>query len=458
MQLMSNTKKKTKKRSSWTVWSRGADDDDDEDAQSPGASSPVEAARHDAATTTTPQRRGLLRIFWDSAAAVAPLTTSFWGGGSKHQKRVALCGTLLAVGLAQAWLLTKLSHWRSRVDTALQAKDPDGFVEAIRVLLRFVGGFTCLSGTAIFLYGRLTISWKEVLSGDLIAKYVATGLFLVMNVVKCGAFLTMLYRLMPESLVAVLAISALDTAVTTLIIGPPLRVFTFSRIEAEADLRAALMRAQQYAEEIVLFRGGDRELARCQRQLDGILGIQRSRRDWDAGCGVYRGLADWVTNLVPTLLIAPAYFRGDVEFGAITKVGIAYGTVRSGFMVIANNIANVASVAVSAGASRRRGDWSARLSLGEQQRLSVARALLKRPALCVLDESTSALDVGTEARLYRLLRANVALVVSVAHRPTAMDFHTHVLECARLARDESNPAAALREWRFRALRAPVTRV
>ena len=56
----------------------------------------------------------------------------------------------------------------------------------------------------------------------------------------------MLYRLMPESLVAVLAISALDTAVTTLIIGPPLRVFTFSRIEAEADLRAALM--EQYAQ------------------------------------------------------------------------------------------------------------------------------------------------------------------------------------------------------------------
>ena len=112
-----------------------------------------------------------------------------------------------------------------------------------------------------------------------------------MNVVKCGAFLTMLYRLMPESLVAVLAISALDTAVTTLIIGPPLRVFTFSRIEAEADLRAALMRAQQYAEEIVLFRGGDRELARCQRQLDGILGIQRSRRDCPAASPAARRAA-----------------------------------------------------------------------------------------------------------------------------------------------------------------------
>ena len=41
MQLMSNTKKKTKKRSSWTVWSRGADDDDDEDAQSPFVGGPT---------------------------------------------------------------------------------------------------------------------------------------------------------------------------------------------------------------------------------------------------------------------------------------------------------------------------------------------------------------------------------------------------------------------------------
>ncbi|KAH8050363.1 ATP-binding cassette sub-family D [Aureococcus anophagefferens] len=470
MQLMSNTKKKTKKRSSWTVWSRGADDDDDEDAQSPGASSPVEAARHDAATTTTPQRRGLLRIFWDSAAAVAPLTTSFWGGGSKHQKRAwALCGTLLAVGLTQTWLLTKLSHWRSRVDTALQAKDPDG-VEAIR-------------GTAIFLYGRLTISWKEVLSGDLIAKYVATGLF----VRPPRAARRRVRRVASQAAKAPGGVENPDERVTSTVDSLIGSARYRPRPPAEADLRAAPC-AQQYAEEIVLFRGGDRELARCQRQLDGILGIQRSRRDWDAAAAGFMVIADNIANVasvavsagrVSDLLTLLAETKAEAHAASLRLrrsdlplAGLERSYARDDHLTypatgddeddyLDHDLAS-ALLAVDLDHLQHdlatRDDWSARLSLGEQQRLSVARALLKRPALCVLDESTSALDVGTEARLYRLLRANVALVVSVAHRPTAMDFHTHVLECARLARDESNPAAALREWRFRALRAPVTRL
>ena len=42
------------------------------------------------------------------------------------------------------------------------------------------------------------------------------------------------------------------------------------------------------------------------------------------------------------------------------------------------------------------GDWASRLSLGEQQRVSIARALLKRPLICFLDESTSSIDITTE--------------------------------------------------------------
>ena len=96
-------------------------------------------------------------------------------------------------------------------------------------------------------------------------------------------------------------------------------------------------------------------------------------------------------------------------------------------------------------------DWTTRLSLGEQQRLSIARALLKRPALVFLDESTSSMDVATEQKLYELLQANVPTLVSVAHRPTVTKYHTHVLECVKYVRTHAPGDADTREWAFRAL-------
>jgi hypothetical protein len=47
-------------------------------------------------------------------------------------------------------------------------------------------------------------------------------------------------------------------------------------------------------------------------------------------------------------------------------------------------------------------DWSAQLSLGEQQRLAFARLLLAAPRLALLDEATSALDTRNEALLYKV--------------------------------------------------------
>ncbi len=64
------------------------------------------------------------------------------------------------------------------------------------------------------------------------------------------------------------------------------------------------------------------------------------------------------------------------------------------------------------------GEGGVRLSTGEKQLLSIARALLKRPRLFVLDEATSSVDTETEARiqkgLERMLAGRTSLVI--AHR------------------------------------------
>ena len=74
-------------------------------------------------------------------------------------------------------------------------------------------------------------------------------------------------------------------------------------------------------------------------------------------------------------------------------------------------------------------DWGSILSLGEQQRLAIGRALLGRPQVLFLDEASSAMDEGLEHAMYRLLREALpdSILVSVGHRSSLLQFHTQEL-------------------------------
>ena len=71
--------------------------------------------------------------------------------------------------------------------------------------------------------------------------------------------------------------------------------------------------------------------------------------------------------------------------------------------------------------------WSQKLSGGEQQRLALARVLLKQPRWVFADEATSALDAAAEQSLYgkltELVQQSGGALISIAHRPGVAAFH-----------------------------------
>ncbi|MCU0258994.1 MAG: ABC transporter ATP-binding protein/permease [Solirubrobacteraceae bacterium] len=98
------------------------------------------------------------------------------------------------------------------------------------------------------------------------------------------------------------------------------------------------------------------------------------------------------------------------------------------------------------GLDTRLGESGLRVSGGERQRVSIARALLRKPRLFIFDEATSALDSITEqevsASVREVSRSRQHMVILIAHRLSTIAHADtiHVLERGRIVEQGSHDA------------------
>jgi ATP-binding cassette subfamily B protein len=95
------------------------------------------------------------------------------------------------------------------------------------------------------------------------------------------------------------------------------------------------------------------------------------------------------------------------------------------------------------------GEGGVKVSGGEKQRLSIARALLRRPHLLVFDEATSSLDSLTEEEITATIRGVAAhrdvITILISHRLSTIMHADRIFVLDRGRIVESGPHAALLE-------------
>jgi len=76
------------------------------------------------------------------------------------------------------------------------------------------------------------------------------------------------------------------------------------------------------------------------------------------------------------------------------------------------------------------GERGGKLSGGQRQRIAMARALIRKPDLLVLDESTSGLDAETEDKILETLKSlsNDITIILISHNPKILDIADHVIQ------------------------------
>ena len=90
-------------------------------------------------------------------------------------------------------------------------------------------------------------------------------------------------------------------------------------------------------------------------------------------------------------------------------------------------VVRLAHLAERPGGLAAEENWADVLSLGEQQRLGMARLFYHRPKFAVLDQCTDAVSVDVEEYLYDYARALGITIITISQRPGLVGRHTQQL-------------------------------
>src|SRR5262249_20025168 len=261
--------------------------------------------------------------------------------------------------------------------TAIERRDMAGFV---RQAILYIGVFAATTAVTVFYRfaeERLGLLWRSSLTRRAIERYLdgrtylrlkesaeidnpdqriaedtrafttttlSFTLIFLNSALAAISFSGVLWMISPLLFIVALGYAALGT-LTTVLLGRPLVGLNYKQSDREADFRATLIHVRENAESVALQQHEDRLRARMLNRIDELVANFRRITSVNRNLGFFTTGYNYLIQIIPALIVAPRFIRGEVEFGVITQSAVAFTQLLGAFSLIINQFGSISSFA-----------------------------------------------------------------------------------------------------------------
>jgi len=261
--------------------------------------------------------------------------------------------------------------------TAIADRDMSGFV---RQALAYIGVFAALTIVGViarFGEERLGLLWRDTMTRAILRGYLADGTYQRLNAsgavanpdqriaedVRAFTVTTLSFALMAlNSVFTIVAFSGVLWTISpllfgvavlyaavgslfTFMFGRPLIRLNYDQLDKEASFRSGLIDVRNNADAIMTAQDEDSQMAQLLDRLDDLVNNFRRITSINRNVGFFTTGYNWMIQIIPALIIAPAFIEGKIEFGVITQSAVAFATLVAAFSLIVSQFQSLSSYA-----------------------------------------------------------------------------------------------------------------
>lgn len=314
---------------------------------------------------STPIDRNVVRRFITLAA---PFFRS-----NMRWRATAMVGLLLGLSLTMNGVGVVMSYIGRDFMTALQTKNTPLFYWKLGEYLMAFAIATPIVVFYTYTEQRLGLLWRRWLSHHILARYfsdrayyrlnqrgdidnpdqrleedvrsfctqsLSVSLIFFNSTVQLLLWVYVL-GLISGTLLIVAVVYPIVASIVTYYLGRPLISLNFAQLKKEADYRYKLINVRDSAESIAFYGREAREFTRTRQRLKVALNNLLQVINWNRRLQFFTTPYNYILTILPTVIVAPLFFQGQIEFGVIIQAGVATGYVINALSIVVNKFSEL---------------------------------------------------------------------------------------------------------------------